>query len=208
MKLPPLAAGPHQKIGLRDPRRVEMGIEKSRRDLVRGHNAQPHRIGDLPHRPRDLVPRAVIEGDDQRHPLIVVGQGFRFLDHLAQVRAQMLALADHPHLDARLVQLRQVLADEPLHQAHQLAHLVDRPRPVLAGERVKREILDPHGARLADDAAHRLHPAPVALGAAQAPLQRPAPIAVHDDRHMPRHSTLKPFRRPFVGRLGLLDRFA
>src|SRR5262245_29432571 len=87
-----------------------------------------------------------------------------------------------PHHLAELA--REVLAQE-LHQAVDLAR---RPVPVLAREGEQREVLDAELAARLDDGAHRVLADPVPVETRQSALLRPAPVAVHDDRHVGRES--------------------
>ena len=46
----------------------------------------------------------------------------------------------------------------------------------------------------ANDAAQRLDAAAMAFGTRQAARCRPAPVSVHDDRHMQRNGSIRSFR--------------
>ena len=90
--------------------------------------------GDPRRRARDLLARAVVEGDDQRQPVVVLGQLLGLFQQPPDVRIEIAALADHAHLDAVLVQLGEIVADEAAQQAHQVADFGRRARPVLRAE--------------------------------------------------------------------------
>ena len=80
---------------------------------------------------------------------------------------------------AALVQLVTAPRQDRLVEPHEVAHLVDRPAPVLGGERVDGEPLDAELERALDGVEERLLAGGVALGALQAPLLRPPAVAVH-----------------------------
>jgi hypothetical protein len=70
-------------------------------------------------------------------------------------------------------------------QTHQVAHLISRTLPVLAGKGVKCQHFQPKAGCGFDHAAHRFHPFPV-TGNARQPLGLcPTAIAIHDDGKMP-----------------------
>src|SRR6202035_1183740 len=95
------------------------------------------------------------------------------------------AITDDPHLHAAAVEVGQIVADEAAQQAHQLADLGGRSRPVLGAEGKYRQNADAEIAGGAHRAAQRLDAAPMALPARPAARRRPAPVAVHDDGHVP-----------------------
>src|SRR5207253_2099913 len=67
-------------------------------------------------------------------------------------------------------------------------HLLLRPAPVLAREREEREEFDAALAACLDGLAHGFNTLAVAGDARQEALLRPAAVAVHDDRDVPRHA--------------------
>ena len=67
-------------------------------------------------RARDLLPRAVIEGDDQRETVIAAGQIFRLLQQTANIGIEIVAFADDADADIALVQIDQIVADEAAQQ--------------------------------------------------------------------------------------------
>ena len=80
-----------------------------------------------------------------------------------------------------LVQLVPPAHEDPLVEPHEVADLVGRPLPVLGGEGVDGEPLDAELERALDGVEQGLLARGVALGAGQAPLLGPPPVAVHDD---------------------------
>ena len=76
-----------------------------------------------------------------------------------------------------LVQFGEIVADEAAQQAHQLADLVGRPRPVLRAEGEDRDDTDAEFARRADGTPQRLDAAAMsfARGKPRAAAQRPLP---------------------------------
>ena len=118
-----------------------------------------------------------------------------FLDRFGQA----VDLADDLQVDVVFVELRG-LGLEVMHQVlHQGIHLFLGPIPILDGKGIEREILDAQFAGGADDGARGLRSRPMAFDAGQVPLLGPAPVAVHDDGHMPRQGT--PRLRAEVGNL-------
>ena len=155
-------------------------------------------LGERARRLGDLGAGAVVEGDDERDRLIVARQLHRLVDQRHQLGLDVGALADDADLDAGLVQLGEVAADEALHQPHQIVDLVDRARPVLGREAVEREVGDAELDRRAHRAPHRLDAVAMTDGARQAVLAGPAPVAVHDDGDVARRG-----RRPARARAGM-----
>ncbi len=135
-------------------------------------------------RPDDLVARAVVEGDDERHRGVVARQRLRMLDQAAQIGAEIVAAADDADPHAGGMEFAQILLDETLEQAEQERDLGRRAAPVLGGEAVERQDPDAEIAGIADRGAQRLEAAAMPLLPGQATHLRPAPIAVHDDRDM------------------------
>jgi hypothetical protein len=80
---------------------------------------------------------------------------------------------------AVLVQLVAPADEDRLVEAHEVAHLVRRPLPVLRRERVDREPLDTQVERALHRVEQRFFTGGVAVGSLEAPPLRPAPVAVH-----------------------------
>src|SRR5262245_7167686 len=96
------------------------------------------------------------------------------------------------------MQLRQIAANEALHQPHEVVDLTGRARPVLRGKTVDREVLDAELHGRAHRAAYRFHAAPVSLRTRQATLGGPTPVAIHDDGDVARHLRTRLPDRSFV----------
>ena len=86
-----------------------------------------------------------------------------------------------------LVEVVAPAQQQRLVEAHEEAHLVDRPAPVLGGERVDRHPAQAELERALDGVEQRLLARGVTVGALQAPPLRPATVAVHHDRDVARH---------------------
>ncbi len=85
------------------------------------------------------------------------------------------------------MQFGQIVFHDVAHEVHQQADLAPRSPPVLGTEGKQRQV--PHariGARFGGT-AQNLGTRSVARGTRQAPLARPAMIAVHDDRNVGRY---------------------
>ena len=95
-----------------------------------------------------------------------------------------LLRADDAHLDVILVKLREVAANEAAQKPHEEGNLEWRAFPVLRRKAEEGEIgnAQVHGGAHAFPRA--FDPAPVAFRPRQAPLRRPAAVAVHNDRDM------------------------
>ena len=76
---------------------------------------------------------------------------------------------------------------QALVEVHEETHFVERPAPVLGGEREDRHVREADVERAFHRVEERLLPRRVAFGAFQAPLLRPPPVAVHDDGDVGRH---------------------
>src|SRR4029453_3360688 len=110
-----------------------------------------------------------------RHPL-------RHLDLLRKTAGQPIAPADHRESNAGALKTRAFDDEIPVEERHQAGDLSRWTLPVVCGERIQREHVDPECGR-------RLHhPAdpPRALFVANQPRMAegvsPAAVAVHDDR--------------------------
>ena len=79
----------------------------------------------------------------------------------------------------RSLQLVAAPSEDRLVEPHEVAHLVDRPAPVLGRERVDGEPLHAELERAVDGVEERFLASSMALGAGQASLLCPPPVAVH-----------------------------
>src|SRR5205814_342724 len=104
-----------------------------------------------------------------------------------QPYGEIAALADEPEPHPLLVQLLELALERLDEQAHQTPHLVRGPSPVLAREGEERERLDVAPRALLDAHAHGLEPRAVPGRTRQSARGRPAAVAVHGDRDVPRY---------------------
>ena len=135
---------------------------------------------DPPGRVDDLVPAAVVEGEDDGHVPVGPGQGLDPLELPERGRGDALPPADdlEPEvvLDEEPVVPDQVLPEEP----PEPADLVAGPFPVLAREGEEGQDVDAEAGRGLDDLPDRRGAGLVALDPGQPPLPGPAAVAVHD----------------------------
>ena len=73
-------------------------------------------------RARNLLPRAIIEGNDKHQAVIVLGQVFGFFKQSADIGGKVVAFADHAHAHIALVQFGKIVTDEPAQQRQQIAN--------------------------------------------------------------------------------------
>ena len=97
----------------------------------------------------------------------------RFLE--SQIR-QLVA-----ELDAFLVQFGQLAVDHIFEDVHQPVHLFARPAPVLGGEGVDGQVLDPIFHAGGDDVAQVLRAGPMPCQPRQPARNGPAPVPVHNN---------------------------
>ena len=83
-------------------------------------------------------------------------------------------------------QLRRLAVDPLAEHPHQALDLLGGPRPVLGREREHGQLLDPELDRVAQPRLDHVGAGLVALDRRQPALLRPAPVAVGDDRDVPR----------------------
>ena len=145
-------------------------------------------MGDGAHGPDDLLPAAVVEGDDERQAGVALSGRLRVLNQAQDVGRQRVTVADDPDPDVVGVEIREVVADEELDQAEQVRDLLRRPAPVLGGEAVDREVADTELTGGAHGAADRLDAAAMTLDPRQSPPGGPAAVPVHDDGDMGRRA--------------------
>jgi hypothetical protein len=179
---PLLAAGPDQQVGVGHAGGVQgvrdgALVDRLGRDAARG---QP------PERVDELRPARVVEGDVEEEPIAVGRARQRVLDRLARGRRQLLAPAEEPDPDALRAQLVGLVANGLLQEPEEPGHLVVRAGPVLAAEGVQGEHRHPPLHRVTEQAADGLDACRVAFELRPALRACPAPIAVHDDRDVPR----------------------
>src|SRR6266540_5206592 len=132
----------------------------------------------------DLGPAPVVEGDVERKAAIVAGQVDGVQDSLLQLRWKPIERADVPQPNAVGVKLSRLAVDHLAENLHQARDLVVRAAPVLGRESVQRQDLDPEFDTALDDPADVLGPSAMSCQPFEAALVRPAPVAIHDDRHV------------------------
>lgn len=96
------------------------------------------------------------------------------VEETRDLRVETLPLADEADAHAAAMQFGEVAANEELEKPHQVEDLGLRPRPVLGGERIDRQPVDPQVGRGPDRLAERLDARLVTGEAGKAPL--PSPI--------------------------------
>src|SRR5262249_53351881 len=133
---------------------------------------------------------AIVERDHKRQLVVVLGALLGLLQEPADLRIEVLALADDANMDAVLVQVDQVIADEPAQETHQLADLGRRARPVLRAEREDGQNANAEIAGRTHGATQSLDAASMPLAARQPARRRPAAVAVHDDGNVTRHGKI------------------
>ena len=136
---------------------------------------------------RDVPAAAVVGADRQVQLGVALGLLLRLGDQAAQLRVEGRHVADHAHPDAELDQLVDLAPQRADEQLHQRRDLVGGTAPVLGAEREQRQVLDAAFPARLQRRAHGVDAAGVPEHARLAPGLRPAAVAVHDDRHVPRH---------------------
>src|SRR5689334_11968416 len=135
---------------------------------------------------QDVPAPAVVGGDGEREPLVARGELLAAADELDDARVEARDVAHDLEADAVLVELADFLLERLEEELHEEGDFVGGAAPVLAREREQRQEL--HALLVAGlhHLAHRLDALAVAGHARQEPALRPPPVAVHDDRDVPR----------------------
>jgi hypothetical protein len=136
----------------------------------------------------DFGAPAIGQRDCQVHAVVVLGQGLGVADHRGNVGGEPVEFADDPQPHAVAVQFGDFAAQIVPQQAHQRVDLVRRPLPVLRREAEQRQIGNSELACRDQRPAHRVGALAMTRDARQAAGLRPAAVAVHDDRDMPRQT--------------------
>ena len=179
-----VAAGADEQVRVRGATSREVARHRLLSDLGGAHLVLHHALD----RRQDVIAPAVAEADVQRHALVLLRQRNRVRNLLLQPLRQRLHVPEHAQLDAVLVQVVGLALDEVAQQPDQQPHFLFRPVPVLGTECVEREVLHAVVGEPLDDATDVLCACPVAGRARQPSLRRPAPVAIHDHCHVPRHA--------------------
>ncbi len=190
-----LAAGPHEEVHVRHVRVVRVLREGLLVDLGRVQLPGRHVLGDALRGVRDLGAAAVVDAEVQRHLVVVLRLLLGDLELLDDGLPQLGHAAHPADADAELVHLVAAAADHVAVEVHQELHLVRRALPVLRGEGVEREVLHAHLDTALEDVHDDALTDLVALGAGQAPLLRPAAVAVHHDGDVLGHQLTGDLRR-------------
>jgi hypothetical protein len=135
----------------------------------------------------DVPAPAVVCGDGEGEPRVGRSQGFGFAHQRDDARLEAGQIAHHFQPDVVLVQPRDLALERAQEQLHQEGHFLRRPAPVLAAEGEQGEVLDAGLDAAAGDRAHAFQAAAMPRHARQHALLGPAPVAVHDHRHVARH---------------------
>src|SRR5438046_3744938 len=176
-----LAARADEQVGIRQALGVERAADVRLRHRVRRQLARLHAPREDAKGVEQLVAPAVVEGDEEREARVVARLERDVLEPATDGQRHAGRAPDHAQPHLVLHEVRQLAIDRLLEQPHQHCDLVLRAVPVLRGERVEREEAQPGRVGGADDRARRLHALAMAGHARQAALDRPAPVAVHDD---------------------------
>ena len=176
--------------------------ERALVDALRVEPAGGDLAGDGAHGVRDLGPPAVVDAHREREDVVVPGHvlgRLELVDHAAPQPGTASGPAD-PH-PPRVEQVA-AAADDVAAEPQEEPHLLRRAPPVLGRERVGGDILrrrcrSPRRTTSMSDASPDL----VALRPGQPARVRPASVAVHDDRDVPRHELRRDRRRPRAGRV-------
>src|SRR5262245_34015057 len=147
------------------------GIEPPRGDILR----------DAARGVGELRPSAVAEREAQRHAAVPGRELLCLTQRGERLLGKFVHAADRGEADRVLVDLAALVDRELPQQAHEVAHLLARPLPVLDRERVERQLLDAEPRALARRLADGVDPRRVAAYALPAGAPCPAPVAVHDD---------------------------
>src|SRR5437762_6551008 len=183
---PHLSGSADQEVRIRQTRGREAGAERLLVDLLRGQPSRGDVVRERAAGVHDLGPPAVVERDVERHPPAGGGAGEPAGQLLLDRTVELVHAPDHAEPDVVLEQVRELLVQILLQERHQRHDLEARPLPVLDREGVKGQCVELQTGAALDDLAHRRDARAVPLDARKAALPRPAAVAVHDDRDVPR----------------------
>jgi hypothetical protein len=129
----------------------------------------------------DLGPTSVVEGDAEREAGVGRGAGHGLVDVVQhRVGDPAVPPPGHHHPDVAPVQLDHALGHHLTREAHEVRHLRLGARPVLGGEAVDGQRLEPEPDGGVDHPVQRLLAGGVADRAVQALALGPPAVAVHD----------------------------
>ena len=185
IRQPLLAGGADDEVGIGNVRGQQRTGEMLDADGVRVELAGRRLRRQSPRRLDDLLPAAIVEGDDERQPAVAARQLLGLVEQRGDVGGEALAAADHPHPHVVGVQFGEIVADEAFQQPHQQRNLLGRTAPVFGRKAVDRQERNADLDGGAHRPPHRLDAAAVAFETRQAARLRPAAVAVHDDGDVP-----------------------
>src|SRR5712692_6501393 len=107
-----LAAGADDQIGIGHVGRIEIETKRLGSDGVGLNLPRRHVLGGPPRRARDLLPGAVVEGDDQNETVVVAGEVFGLLQQAANLRIEIDPLADDAHAHIVAMEFGQIVTNE------------------------------------------------------------------------------------------------
>src|SRR3954469_2828199 len=172
-----LAAGPHD-----DVRVVHLGrVEERAQRLLPAAGVALRGVDDL------RAP-AVVEGHEERDPVVGRGLGLGPVHLLQQRRGDTLPAADEPHPHALALELGRLEQDPLGEHPHQRGHLLRGARPVLGGERVDGELPDAELDGVAQPRLDDVRARAVPLLDGETSRLRPAAVAIGDDGDVARRA--------------------
>src|SRR4051812_3579010 len=133
-----------------------------------------------------IPPAAITHGDLQLQAVIASRPLLRRGNPRLQPDGQLLAVADEAHPHAVRMQLVDFAVERVHEQIHETRDLVGGPVPVFAREGKQGQRFDATPRAFLDRHARGLQARAMTGGARDALGFRPASVAVHDDRYMPR----------------------
>ena len=187
---PLLIAGADQKIRIRDPSRIQTAAEIRLGEVLRLQLPLLHFTHQFLGSPEDLVPSAVIDGDLEVQTVIVLSCFLQLGDPVPNILIQSGLLSQHPHTHAVLFRRLQTGLHIVSQQLHQRVHLVLGTIPVLRGESIHRQVLDPHPVGFLTDDLHCLGALHMAVVSGHSLCLCPSAVAVQDNGNVTGHLQL------------------
>ena len=142
------------------------------------------------HAVHDLLPPAIGQRNTQRHAGVGGGDGLGLIEQAFDIRRKVVLAANDTNADPGFVQLADLGGEVGLEQPHEQADFFSRAAPVLGRKAVDGQGFQPDFVGSANQSAGRFHPLLMAEVPGHATNLRPAPVAVHDHRHVPRQAIL------------------
>ena len=182
---PLLPRGPDEEVDVGHPRLGQVAGDGPLIDPVGVDPPRPGVLGDPHDRVGDLGPPAIVDAEVEGQAGVVLGEFLRDLEFVDDAAPEPRTPAHPAHPHAPRVELIPAAADDVAVEPHEEADLLGRAPPVLRGEGVGGQMRDAQLDGTGDDVEQRRLAGLVALRPGQAALVGPAPVAVHDDRHVP-----------------------